>query len=105
MDRGDKIRKAASLLAGKYGGDAIEQARRHARECSDRDNHEACREWLDVIAVLLEGAPERPAAGGRDARLAEVLDGAVTRQVMEADGVDREHVETIMVEKARHRRS
>jgi hypothetical protein len=102
MDRGDKITKAASLLARKYGGGAVERARRHARECSVRDNHEACREWLDVIAVLLERASERPPG---DAPLAEVLEGAVTRQVMEADGVDREHVETIMVEKARHRRS
>jgi hypothetical protein len=102
MKRDDKIRRAARLLAAKHGAAAVEVAHRHAAECNQREDHEACREWLDVIATLLEITAAAP-RGHAEPPLEDVLHGAVTRQVMAADNVDCEDVESMLADTARRR--
>jgi hypothetical protein len=104
MQGDEKIGRAARLLAARYGPAAVEVARRHAAECNQRDNHESCREWLDVIAALLEITGNAPGTGHPEPPLEDVLHGSVTRQVMAADHVDREEVETVLADAARRRR-
>jgi hypothetical protein len=104
MKGDDKIGRAARLLAARHGTAAVEVARRHAAECSQREDHESCREWLDVIAVLLETTGGGAGAGAAEPPLDDVLHGAVTRQVMAADHVDGEEVEAVLADAARRRR-
>jgi hypothetical protein len=104
MKGNDKIGRAARLLAARHGTAAVEVARRHAAECSQRDDHESCREWLDVIAVLLEITGGAAPAGPPEPPLEEVLHGAVTQRVMAADRVDCDEVKAVLADAARRRR-
>jgi hypothetical protein len=58
---------------------------------------------LEKRAAALESERRDDPAPHREPRLSDVLSGSVTRQMMGADGVERQHVEGVM-RKAKRRR-
>jgi hypothetical protein len=101
MERATKIRTAAKVLLAKYGKAAPHVARiRALRSARNRDNV-AAGTW-NAIARSARSMVSRPRLKDH-ATLSEVLDGAVTGQVMTADQVNREDVERLMVETKRRR--
>ena len=93
MARPAKIIGTARLIVAKYGKAGPMIARRRARQAA-RQRHEAAASAWTAIAraadVVLEPPPDDRAS------LSDVLDGAVTGQVMNAYGVEREQVEQLM---------
>ena len=99
MERSAKILTGATLLARKYGKTAPVIARRRARQSSRRRDHAAVSAWLaiaDAATALLRRQ-------GCRASLSDVLEGAVTQQMMKADQVSRGDVERLMQQKKRRR--
>jgi hypothetical protein len=95
MARPARIIGTARLIVAKYGKAGPMIARRRARQAARRHDEAAHSAWT-AIARAADVVLEPP----RDDRasLSDVLDGAVTGQVMKANGVDRKHVEQLMQE-------
>ncbi len=95
-----KISTAAALLLDRHGHTAPEVARQWARGLTERRDPEAaamCLEIADVAENLLA------ARAAQEPTLDDVLNGAVTCQMMRADQVERRDVEHLM-KKAKRRR-
>jgi hypothetical protein len=93
MARPAKILGTARRIVAKYGKAAPAMARRRARQASQRRDDAAASAW-EGIAFAADGILT-PLSDDR-ASLSDVLDGAVTGEMMKAYGVDREHVEQLM---------
>ena len=96
MGRYAKIRLAAHLMVAKYGRAAAIIARRRARQSARRQDEAAVDAWTAITKVALSVPPRSKEM--REATLADVLGGQVTRQVMDADQVEPEDVERLMQE-------
>jgi hypothetical protein len=79
----------AKVMFAKYGNAAATIAQLRARQ-HDQD---AVKAWAAVARAALR-RPRSKSKG--DASLGEVLGGQVTKQVMAADGVERDDVERLM---------
>ncbi|MBV9521544.1 MAG: hypothetical protein JO010_02050 [Alphaproteobacteria bacterium] len=98
MDHEQKIWKLARILIGKHSGGACDIALQRAREALDGHDYAAARVWVEaaetvtkIMATRTRPRPKEPAPS-----LKNVLDGGVTTAVMEADGVDRTELESML---------
>jgi hypothetical protein len=101
MKYDEKVWATASLLLERYGQNASEVARGWSRDLAERQEPAAatrCLEIVDAATKLLT------ASTAREPKLADVLSGAVTGQMMRADRVQRRDVERL-IKKAKRRRS
>src|SRR5438045_3234018 len=89
MDRKGKLNLLARLMVDKHGYSASHVAVQRVRESLDARDYSAARVWLDVAEAV--AVPPQSALG-------QTLDGSVTKAVMDADGVQREDVESAMLE-------
>jgi hypothetical protein len=91
-----KVLKVARILLRKHGTDALEVAQRRADEWSERGEERAAELWRVIGSAALAILNRTRRKTGRRATLPEVLHGSVTRQVMDADKVERHHVARLM---------
>jgi hypothetical protein len=98
MTREEKVRWLAKLVTDKHGNDAFSVAQGRAEECKRRGDHEAHIVWLEIQSALTRTGGKRS-----NMSLGDVLDGAVTQQVMRADDVSMEHVESVMQDAKKRR--
>jgi hypothetical protein len=89
-------------MVAKYGRAAAMIARRRARQSARRQDEAAVNAWTAIAKAALSVPPRSKEK--REATLADVLGGQVTKQVMDADQVEREDVERLMQETKRHRK-
>jgi hypothetical protein len=95
-----QISLLASMLIDKYGERAPAVTAHRVRLWTDADDPATADLWRAVgEAVGQEFARPR-----HEPTLPEVLDGAVTRATMDADGVSREDVEAVMFAARKKRR-
>ena len=83
----------ASILVFKHGDDAPAVAADRVRVWTEAHDPETADLWRAVGEVVVL----RLAQPRKEPTLPEVLDGTVTRLTMDADKVNREDVEAIMV--------
>jgi hypothetical protein len=95
-----KVSTAAALLVERDGQAAPAVARQRARELKERRDPEAAAMWLEIAEATKKLLAARAA---QEPTLADVLNGAVTGQMMRADRVERRDVEHL-VKKAKRRR-
>jgi hypothetical protein len=88
-----KISTAAALLLERHGQAAPDVARQWARGLTERRDQDAAAMCLDIAdaAEKLLGA-----RAAQEPTLGDVLNGAVTGQMMRADQVERRDVEHLM---------
>jgi hypothetical protein len=101
MEHDQKVWSTAALLLERYGQNASEVARGWSRDLTERQEPEAaarCLEIVDATNKLLT------ASAVREPKLADVMSGAVTGQMMRADRVERRDVERLMKRAKRRRR-
>jgi hypothetical protein len=91
---------AAKVMLAKYGNAAAAIARLRARQSERRHDEDAVKAWTAVARAALQRARSKSTG---DASLGEVLGGQVTKQVMAADGVERDDVARLMAKTKRHR--
>ena len=96
-----KVWSTAALLLERYGQNASEVARGWSKDLPERQEPEAaarCLEIVDAANKLLT------ASAVREPKLADVMSGAVTGQMMRADRVEQRDVERLMKRAKRRRR-
>ena len=101
MEHDQKVWSTAALLLERYGQNASEVARGWSRDLTERQEPEAaarCLEIVDAANKLLT------ASAVREPKLADVMSGAVTGQMMRADRVEQRDVERLMKRAKRRRR-
>jgi hypothetical protein len=87
-----QVLRLADILVGKHGRNAPAVAAHRVRLWADAHDPVTADLWRAVGEAIVH----RLAQPQREPSLSEVLDGAVTRRTMNADGVSREDVEAIM---------
>src|SRR5689334_13309634 len=101
ITRQEVIARVADLMAQDLGERALEVAVYRARGFLDRHDPETCRDWMDVVALLvLRGGGF---AGQPKPRLHDRPRGAVTRQFAAPDQFEQLDVETLLVDASRER--
>jgi hypothetical protein len=101
MEHDEKIWATAGLLLERYGRKAPHVARGWSKDLAKRHEAAAAARCLEIV----DAAKKLVAlSAAREPRLAEVMSGAVTGQMMRADRVERGEVERLMNKvKRRHR--
>jgi hypothetical protein len=93
-------RKLASIVLRECGDDAATAAARELKRSVALGNKEGARAWGSVCTLLTARSSDR--RFGRDEPgLNELLQGSVTRAVMQADGTRPESVRRLLAGKAR----
>jgi hypothetical protein len=100
-----KVLKVARILLRKHGTDALGVAQQRADEWSERGEERAANLWRVIGSAVLAILNRVRRTTGRRASLPEVLHGSVTQKVMDADKVERHHVERLMRRAKRRRAS
>jgi hypothetical protein len=100
-----KVLKVARILLRKHGTDALGVAQQRADEWSERGEQRAANLWRVIGSAVLAILNRVRRTTGRRATLPEVLHGSVTQKVMDADKVERRHVERLMRRAKRRRAS
>jgi hypothetical protein len=100
-----KVLKVARILLRKHGTDALGVAQQRADEWSERGEERAAKLWRVIGSAVLAILNRMRRTTGRRASLPEVLHGSVTQKVMDADKVERHHVERLMRQAKRRRAS
>jgi hypothetical protein len=101
MDHDQNVWATARLLLERYGRNAPEVARGWSRDLTQRQEPEGaarCMEIVDATKRLLT------ATAALEPKLADVLRGAVTGQMMRADRVEPDDVERLVNKTTRRRR-
>lgn len=102
MDHEATLWRIARALIATHGAAAAGQAHERAQNRLDKRDYRIASVWARVADItkrmsttgarrIGEKAPSEPS-------LPDVLDGSVTRAVMEADNIERHHVEAIVDE-------
>ena len=97
MTDADKTRAVAALLVEKHGRDAVAVVFARATDCAAVGDHEGARTWSEVaekVSALLKAGTT--ATAGQEPPFGDALDGSVTNAVMDADGVQREALNSVI---------
>ena len=82
--------------ASEHGTDALSVAQQRAEEWSERGEERAANLWRVIGSAVLAILNRVRRTTGRRASLPEVLHRSVTQKVVDADKVERHHVERLM---------
>jgi hypothetical protein len=102
MDHDAKLWRLARAVIAKHGKAAPAVAHERAHDRLDKRDYRVAGMWARVADVVRRmstiGARRIGSRATAEPSLPDILDGGVTRAMMGADNVDREHVEAVMDE-------
>jgi hypothetical protein len=102
MDHDAKLWRLARVLIARHGNAAPAIAHERAQDRLDKRDYRVASMWARVADVVRRmsttGARRIGIRPGAEPSLPDILDGQVTRAMMDADNVEREHIEAVMTE-------
>ena len=93
-----KLWRPSRLHIAKHGKRAARVAHERARDRLDKRDYRVSSMWACVADIIMGATGARQSRLRDEPSLHDILDSPATKAVMDADNIDRDHVETVMNE-------